>query len=591
MLRVDLHPGETRAGGEPLRFGAPVRTVVARRVEDVVEALRAVETATADGLWAVGFVTYDAAPAFDPAFVVPGGPRGEDDLPLVWFGLHEAPLAGVPAPAAPATVLGPWRATTGPAAYEAAFDEVQAAIRRGDTYQTNLTVRLAAAWDDGADDLARYERLLAAQGAAFGAYLEVGRHHVLSVSPELFFARHGDVVTTRPMKGTARRGRSAAEDAERLAGLRASVKDRAENVMITDLLRNDLGRVARPGTVDVPALLVAERYPTVWQLTSTVTAEVPPGTGLADLFGALFPCGSITGAPKITTMSIIATLEPSARGLYCGAVGVVAPGGDATFAVAIRTVVADTVARTATYGVGSGVTVDSSAAGEHDELLAKSAVLTAPPRPAFDLLETLRLEDGACWLLDAHVDRLAASAAFFERPDPVPAARAALAAVAAAHPTGRWRVRLTVAEDGGARTEVVDLPRDPTGSLTLVLAADPVDENDPFLAHKTTRRSVYEPHLQRARSLGADDALLWNTRGEITETTTGNVLVGSSEEWVTPPLDCGLLPGVQRQLALDEGPVGERVLTVDELQAALDSGAQLWFLNSVRGWRRATLLR
>ena len=301
-----------------------------------------------------------------------------DDLPLVWFGLHEAPRRAAPGSAAGATVPGPWRAAVGREAYGAAFDEVQAAIRRGETYQTNLTLPLTATWDDGADDPARYERLLAAQGRAFGAYLDLGRHHVLSVSPELFFARRGTTVTTRPMKGTARRGRSSAEDEERRAGLLASEKDRAENVMITDLLRNDLGRVARTGSVDVPALCVPERYPTVWQLTSTVTAEVPAETGLTEVFGALFPCGSVTGAPKVSTTGLISRLEPHARGLYCGALGIVAPGGDATFSVAIRTLVADTVARTATYGVGSGVTIDSTAAGEHDELLAKAAVLTAP---------------------------------------------------------------------------------------------------------------------------------------------------------------------------------------------------------------------
>ncbi len=589
MIRLDFAPGDVEAGGASLRFGEPVRTLVATSPAEVVPVLGEVDQACAAGWWATGFVTYDAAPAFDAAFTVPGGrARGPADLPLAWFGLHRAPLED--ADAAPGAVLpGPWRAGVDPEAYGVAFEEVQDAVRRGDTYQTNLTLPLRAGWDDGAEDHARYARLLAAQGRAFGAYLDLGRHHVLSVSPELFFARRGTTVTTRPMKGTARRGRSSAEDEERLAGLRASAKERAENVMITDLLRNDLGRVAVPGTVDVPALCVPERYPTVWQLTSTVTAEVPPGAGLADLFGALFPCGSVTGAPKVSTMALIGRLEPHPRGLYCGTVGVVAPGGDATFSVAIRTLVADTLARTATYGVGSGVTVDSTPAGEHDELLAKAAVLTAAPRPAFDLLETLRLEDGAWWALEQHLHRLAGSAAYFDRPDPVGAARRALDALAVTRAEGRWRVRLTVDAEGRAATAAEPLAPDPDRPWRLVLAAGPVDEQDVFLAHKTTWRQVYAPHREHAAAQGADDALLWNTRGEVTETTIGSVALRDGDGWWTPPVSCGLLPGVERALGLADGRVRERVLTVAEVQRALHRGGALFFLNSVRGWRPAAL--
>ena len=589
MLRFDFRPGEARAGGTPLWFGEPVRTVVATSVEEVLPALRAVDAACAGGLWATGFVSYDASPAFDAAFTVPGARRA-DDLPLVWFGLHEAPVGAPPRPVSSTTVPGPWSAEVEREAYDAAVDEVLAAIRRGETYQTNLTLPLTAGWHDGADDPGRYERLLAAQGDAFGAYLDLGRHDVLSVSPELFFARRGTTVTTRPMKGTARRGRSSAEDQEQLAGLLASEKDRAENVMITDLLRNDLGRIARTGTVDVPALCVPERYPTVWQLTSTVTAEVPSETGLAEIFGALFPCGSVTGAPKVSTMGLISRLEPHARGLYCGAVGVVAPGGDATFSVAIRTLVADTRARRATYGVGSGVTIDSTAAGEHDELLAKAAVLDAPARPAFDLLETLRLEDGGWWALEEHLRRLSASAVYFGRRDPVPAAETALAEVAHMHPEGRWRVRLTVGEQGRAETSVEPLPPNPDTPVTLVLAADPVDEADVFLAHKTTWREPYAPHRAYAVAAGADDALLRNSRGEVTETTIGSVVLHDGDGWWTPPVSCGLLPGVERELAIATGRVRERVLTVAQVRDALARGGELWFLNSVRGWRRATLL-
>ena len=361
--------------------------------------------------------------------------------------------------------------------------------------------------------------------------------------------------------------------------LARSAKDRAENVMIVDLLRNDLGRLARPGTLDVPDLLTLERYPTVWQLTSTVTAEVPPGTGLADLFGALFPCGSVTGAPKIAAMRQIAALEQEPRQVYCGAVGVLAPGGAATFNVAIRTVEVDSATGNARYGVGGGVTWDSSAADEHAEVLAKAAVLDAEA-PPFSLLETLRLDDGTFWLRHRHLDRLRASADYFGRPDPVAAAAAALDRVAAAHPAGRWRVRLLVDADAHATTEVYPLA--PTvGPVPVLLSAEPVRSADVFLQHKTTHRAAYAP----ARRLleqhpGSYDVLLQNERGELTELTTGNVVLDLDGTRCTPPLDCGLLGGVERASALADGRLTERVLRPVDL----DRAAAVWLLNSVRGW-------
>ena len=578
-LRFDFAPGPV---GRPLVFAEPLRVVEAWTLEAVVPALRSVQAEADAGRWAAGFVAYEAAPAFDPAMtVVPRGP--DESLPLLWFGVFDGPrpVGDEPPGTGADQPLPGWTASTSPDEYDRAIAEIRAAIARGDSYQVNHTLRLTGPWPatDRPGDLRQYARLRRAQAARYAAYLDLGRHRVVSVSPELFFERDGTRVTTRPMKGTRARGRWPAEDEAAARALLASEKDRAENVMIVDLLRNDLGRLARPGTLDVPDLLTLERYPTVWQLTSTVTAEVPAATGLAELFGALFPCGSVTGAPKIATMRQIARLEDEPRHVYCGSVGVVAPGGAATFNVAIRTVEVDSATGTGRYGVGGGITWDSSAADEHAEVLAKAAVLRAEA-PGFALLETLRLEDGTFWLQGRHLDRLRASAGYFGRPDPTAAVEEALAAVAADHPQGHWRVRLLVDLPGEVRTEA--FPLEPTPGPVLVLrAGEPVHSSDVFLQHKTTHRDAYAPARRLlAQHPEAHDVLLHNERGELTELTTGNLVLDLDGTRCTPPLDCGLLGGVERAEALAAGLLVERVLVPADLERA--DGA--WLLNSVRGW-------
>lgn len=292
-----------------LRFADPVELIVARDAGEVRPALRAVQRASAAGLYAAGFVSYEAAPAFDPAFVV----RAGAGPPPLWFGLFRAPAEeAAPAPAGSFQLDG-WRPTIDRAAHARGVGAVREAIGRGETYQVNYTLRLRSAF--AGDGLALYERLRRAQAAGYCAYLDTGSYQVLSLSPELFFQWRGDRIVTRPMKGTARRGRWPAEDRELAAWLAASEKNRAENLMIVDLLRNDLGRIARVGTVEAPRLFEVERYRTVHQLTSTVTAQVRPATTLEDVFAALFPCGSITGAPKVQTMKLIASLEDAPRGV------------------------------------------------------------------------------------------------------------------------------------------------------------------------------------------------------------------------------------------------------------------------------------
>jgi para-aminobenzoate synthetase/4-amino-4-deoxychorismate lyase len=527
-------------------------------------------------------VAYEAAPAFDPALGVRTGSAAGDRIPLLWFGLFRSPrrLPGGGVPGAGAFRVSEWQPSLARAEYEGRVRAVRAAIADGATYQVNLTLRLRAHF--AGDDFAWYRTLRDAQRAPYAAYLDLGRWHILSASPELFFRwdpGSGRIVT-RPMKGTSRRGRWLEEDARHAEILRSSAKERAENVMIVDLLRSDLGRIAAPGTVRVPELFTIETYPTVLQMTSAVEASPRPGTTLDDVFAALFPCGSVTGAPKVATMGLIADLEDSPRGVYCGAIGYVAPGGEAVFNVAIRTVVVDAETGTAAYGVGGGVTWDSTADAEYREIEAKAAVLTEPARD-FDLLETLRLEGGEYYLLERHLARLSASALYFGVPLDEAEVRAALLSYAGARRRIPRRVRLVVAPDGAVRVEGVPLNSlSPDEPLPVSLARSPVSRSDRFLFHKTTRRAVYDER-RRAGGDGVFDVLLQNEEGEVTEFTTGNLAVAMEAglPWWTPPRGCGLLAGTLRAELLERGVLRERVIRVDDLAHA----SRLYFLNSVRG--------
>jgi para-aminobenzoate synthetase/4-amino-4-deoxychorismate lyase len=392
------------------------------------------------------------------------------------------------------------------------------------------------------------------------------------------------------MKGTAARESDPALDQAARERLHASAKERAENVMIVDLLRNDMGRLAETGTVRVERLLDVEAWPTVWQMTSTITAQARPGVDLLAVLDALFPCGSITGAPKRQAMHHITALEAGPRGPYCGALGVVRPGGHATFNVPIRTLSlrrdeADT-AWQARYGVGSGLTVYADPAAEWRELMTKSRLLHRVGE-AFALLETLRLEAGRCWLLDHHLQRLAESAAHFGYPLDLPRVQAALDALCAAHPDGLWRVRLQLAADGGVDAQAFAMT-ETASPVRVALAPAALNTDDAlqeFILHKTTRRAHYEALAPSDPALF--DHLLFNARGEVTEFTRGNVAVLLEGQWVTPPLACGLLAGTYRRELLAQGRLREAVVTMAEL----DQAKGLAFFNGLRGWLDATLVR
>ena len=580
----DLTPG-----GSSFRLRDPVGVLEATRPDEVAGAIEAAEAAAARGLSVAGFVTYEAGPALDPSLAAPPQ-RSEgavSTLPLAWFGMFERrEETALPEPRDAAPGASAWRPSIARERYDASIAAIREYIAAGDTYQVNFTMRLRSTL--AGDPRGLYRDLCFAQRGAHAGYVDTGRHRILSASPELFFRLDGRSITTRPMKGTAPRGRWPEEDAALAAMLVASDKDRAENAMIVDLIRNDLGRVAVPGSVGWDRVFEAERYETVWQLTSTVTAQLASGIGLADVFRALFPSGSVTGAPKVRSMQIIAGLEDSPRGVYCGAVGWLAPQGtdgpDASFNVAIRTVVVDAGTGLAEYGVGGGITWDSSAAGEYDETVAKARVLTSR-RPSFELVETLLHdpEDGYR-RLDEHLERLRSSADYFGFVFDEHAVRGALTEAAASSLKRPLRVRLTLARSGSIAWGALPMPASTNDHVRVALDDVPVDPTDVMLFHKTSLRTRYEE--ARARHPDADDVLLINTRGEMTESTIANLAVRIDGRWWTPPLDCGLLAGTERTALLAEGVLAERVITRDDVRAA----GEIALVNSARPWRTATLL-
>ena len=565
---IDFPAGPDEAGARlRLAFAAPLACYCAHAPDQVAGVLDAALAAARAGRWAVGWVAYEAAPAFDAALRVQPPATG---WPLAAFAAYAAPAP--PLADAGDFSCGPWRTLTPMAQDLAAIDALRRRIAAGDFYQVNLTTRLRATFSGSAAAL--FEALRASQPDGYCIHLAHDDREILSVSPELFFDWRPDgALLTRPMKGTAPRQADAAADAAAARALRASAKERAENVMIVDLLRNDLARVALAGSVRVPGLFEIDALPTAWQMSSRVTATTRPGVGLADVFAALFPCGSVAGAPKVAAMAAIAALEPAPRGAYCGAIGLIRPGGHATFNVGIRTVVLDRRAGTAECGVGSGIVHDSAAAAEYAEWLVKRRFLLRASA-GFELLETLALRAGRCVLADRHLARLAAGAAHFGFAYDPDRARAALAAVAA-QASGDCIVRLLCDRQGRMRTECAALGEAPA-EARAILAAAPIAGEPDFLLHKTTERSAYRPFDPPA---GIFDTLLWNDRGELTEFTRGNLVVEIDGARLTPPLSCGLLPGTQRAAMLARGEIAEGVVRVADLARA----RALWFINSVRG--------
>ena len=578
-------------------FERPSDVFVARRPEEVARVLQEANAAREmHGGTLAGYIAYEAGLAIEPKLMPLAAERTGAEGPLVWFGLFDA------ATAIPAAEVPQWladRASDGPAsigpldpqvstgAYLAAFDRLQEAIRAGDIYQANLTFRLAGA--ARGDPVAIYRAIRPAANAGYGGLVFDGDHWLLSFSPELFFSLKEGKAKVKPMKGTRPRGRSEAEDRAFAAELAASLKDKAENLMIVDLMRNDLSRVAVPGSVRVDKPFAVESYPTVHQMVSTVRAELEPGRSAIDMIRALFPCGSITGAPKIRAMELIDQVERDARGPYCGAIGRIGPGGEAAFNVAIRTIrltPGENDKHHAVLGVGGAIVADSDGMEEWRECLVKAGFVRGAAG-GHDLIESMRFEpEEGIALLELHLARMTASAAELgfscdrhEARNRIHALCFELAAPA--------KVRLLCARSGALALEAQPLlgplgaaMPDPVHCIALPL---PVVPGDWRLRHKTTDRHFYEDARAVARDMGADEALLVRPDGLLTEGCYSNVFVELDGALLTPPAALGLLPGVLRRKLLDEGRAREAELTLADLAGGFLLG------NSVRGLMKAEL--
>jgi len=622
-----------------LHFAEPHRVIVAEQLTDVLPALRETERLVNKNGWhAAGFVSYEAAPAFDSALRAStalldepsslrshhpdafSGARG--DFPHVWLGLYPQPrIISLSQPASPQPALT-WSPTIDRDTYNSAIEQIKDHIADGRTYQVNYTMRLRTDFNADAWDFFLH---LAQRQNNHAAYIDTGRCVICSASPELFFQLDGETITGRPMKGTTRRGRTTLEDQEQAQWLKDSEKNRAENVMIVDMIRNDLGRIARVGSVHVPELFTVEKYPTLWQMTSTVTAKT--SASLTEIFTALFPCASITGAPKVSTMRIIAELETTPRKIYTGSIGYIAPDRKAKFNVAIRTALIDRETRTAEYGVGGGIVWDSTSADEYEEALLKARVLTEF-MPQFSLLETmLWTPEEGFFLREKHIARLLDSASYFDFPisgetrwssrrwgldiDFVHSTTAAVSKPPlpkeiiesylneiSSQFKSPQRVRLLLDKSGKLSSEAKPFqphmlpaaspPSAAAGAyeaLKACLAKEPINSRDVFIFHKTTFREMYDS--ARKDFPGYDDVLLYNENKELTEFTIGNLVVELDGKLFTPPLSCGILAGTFRAHLLETGQVTERIVHVEDLRDC----AKIFLVNSVWKWQRVEIIK
>lgn len=557
---------------EWLNFRNPKRVYTENRLSSVLDTLYEVEHRVCeDHLYAAGFISYEAAPAFDPIFTT----QPASDFPLLWFGLYESPeIIEFPAPRADPTIPR-WAPDLTESKYRNAIKRIKDYIREGDTYQVNYSYRLSTNCDF--DPWEFFIRMINAQGFGFSAYADIEDWIICSASPELFFQLHGDKLESRPMKGTRERGLFNESDLANREWLAVSDKDKAENLMILDMVRNDMGRIATTGSVKAHDIFKIEKYPTVWQMTSAVTCKTT--ASVAEIIKALFPAASITGAPKARTMEIIRELESTPRNLYTGSIGYFTADRIAQFNVAIRTVIINKQNKYTEYGVGGGIVWDSADHAEFRESQIKARVLTHV-LPEFSLLETILWTpaDGY-YLLDAHLERLASSACYFSRPIDIPGIRKRLDDLVGKLSSRPQRVRLLVPREGAPvleATAIAEARRD----YRIRLARSPVNAEDVFLYHKTTRREVYDRTL--AEAPGFDDVLLFNEKGEITESCIANVIVEMDGLLFTPAVESGLLAGIYRKHLLSQGRIREKIIRVDDISAA----ENLYLINSVRRmWR------
>jgi para-aminobenzoate synthetase/4-amino-4-deoxychorismate lyase len=573
------------ANRQSLLFRDPVAIIKTRRLHQVESMLAAVDDFVEQGYYAAGFITFEAGFAFIPRLKKLLKDY-KSNLPLVWLGIFKQPriwdhpllsaesLKDIPLDGE-ARLKGLIKYKMDLSAYQKKINRIKKYIGQGHSYQINFTWNTHFSFSGS--PLAFYNKIKHLQPVSYAAYIDTGRHCILSFSPELFFRKIGDKLTTKPMKGTIRRGKHPAEDNQLRQQLFTSEKNRAENLMIVDLLRNDLGRICEPGSVTVDKLYEIESYTTLFQMTSTITGRLKPGTRYFEIFKSLFPCGSVTGAPKIRSMEIIRQMENEDRGVYTGAIGYISPDDKAVFNVAIRTPVIYN--HCGTMGIGSGIIWDSDPALEYKECLLKMDFL-AKGKKDFQIYESMLWERGEYFLLDYHRERMTQSARFFSFKFAAANFYKTLSDnTQKLDHNLRYKVKILVNQHGNFNVKNEEIADSHQSNRLIALAKQNVQADDIFLYHKTTRRDLYDRLLKAGRTKGLWDVIFRNERGEITEGCRSNIFIKEKGKMLTPPVSSGLLAGTMRRHILETDPQAEEaVITEDRLRAA----EQIFMCNSVR---------
>ena len=547
-------------------FTDTIKELKTKDIKEVKHLLAEVEAYQNQGYYAVGYVSYEAAPAFETKFEVIDDPLMSEYL--LYFTIHESvQTEHIPLTYKPITLPKTWQELTSAEEYKAAIEHIHHHIRQGDTYQVNYTVQLQQ--NITADPFAIYNRLVVEQNAHYNAFIQHDDVSIISVSPELFFKKDGDGLTTRPMKGTTNRGLTTETDLKQAQWLAQDQKNRSENMMIVDLLRNDMNRISKIGSENVKSLCLVEQYSTIWQMTSTIETQLLPNSSLGDIFQALFPCGSITGAPKIATMAIIKDVEKQARGVYCGAIGILLPNGPTIFNVAIRTL--QMQGNKAIYGVGGGITWDSKWEAEYEETKQKSAVLYRQ-NPKFDLISTGRIHRGKLLFLKEHLNRLQESSRYFSYPFNKEEVQNQVEDLCQSLDFDTdYRLKMFLAKNGELTFEHNQL----TGLADDFCQARLVEQTHPLDSPYTYFKTSYRPHI----SLEPHEQIYYNQKKELLETSIGNLVLKIEDQLYTPPVHLGLLNGIYRQSLIANNQVTERVLTLDNLKQA----QAIYGCNAVRG--------
>jgi len=551
-----------------LEFKNPNKIYSAKNIDEISGIIKELDGHINAGKYIAGYISYEAAPAFDIALSA----KKLESFPLLIFGVFDSfETLNTLNSGNEKYHVGKWQASQSAEYYNSNISRIKNYISLGETYQVNYTLRLTTDFSGSTESF--FYDLSQNQKTDYSAYIEHNDVKILSVSPELFFELDGDDILSKPMKGTTKRGLSFKQDIRQSEFLKSSKKECAENLMITDMIRNDLGKICIPGSVNVPKLFETHKFPTAWQMTSDVVGKTT--ATFSEILTALFPCASITGAPKARSMQIINELEQTPRKIYTGTIGYFGPNRKARFNVAIRTVLIDHKKGLAEYGVGGGIVWDSVDKNEYEECKVKAKVLTQH-QPKFDLLETMLLKNGNIFLLDYHLKRIRQLAQYFDYRFDEKYILSELQKVEFEKDIS-YRIRLLADKDGKVtifKSELGVLKE----YLNVGVALMPINSEDVFHYHKTTHRQVYNPAKMLFENEGWDDAILWNERNEITESVLGNIIVEMEGKLFTPPIKCGLLNGVYRQYLLEEKEISGRIILKDELQNA----ESVWLINSVR---------